>query len=59
MSNNTYVPHAFTIIGMFNIFPNTLKCLRRSTPSFDYNKDVKGKKTERWQKEPESNRKKN
>jgi hypothetical protein len=59
MSSNNYVPNAFTIIGMFNIFLNTLRCLKRSTPSFDYNKDVKGKKLGRWQKELESNKKKN
>ncbi len=36
-----------------------MRCLRRSAPSFDYNKDVKGKSTKRWQKEPKRNRKKN
>jgi hypothetical protein len=32
-----------------------LRCLRRSTPSFDYNKDVKRKRVERQQKEAERN----
>jgi hypothetical protein len=45
----------FTIIGLFNIFPNTLTCIGRSTPS----KDVKGEKNGKMAKEPKSNRKKN
>jgi len=37
---------------------NALRCFKKFVPSFEYNRDVKGKRMERWWKEPERNGKK-